>query len=309
MNLRAQASRRAFLTARRGWRTMNRFAASRIASESDTSRPLPHTSSWMQDLAYNRPWNLLLKLARVAARVAPFEARGAATILIVNWETPEVTADVVAKVLDSKPSYAKVLVIDNASGDGSAAYLRSRFGNRIRLVRLPRNVGHAIALDLGIILANSEFVVTLDSDAIPVNDNWFDTIMVPMNDKQVILCGSRSSRDFVHPIFACVRRREFVRRGLSWQPWRVRETDISDLRWGIETFDTGELLSRFLQPQERAYLERTQNLVEGLPGMTVAGVVYHHGGVTRSRHSSSEEYVDVSWRSAVAALLETRPSH
>lgn len=264
---------------------------------SDAPRPKPWESTVLDDLADNRPWNLLLKATR---RWALYRLRGDApglTVLIVNWETGPETATTLAAVRHFSPPETRVLVVDNGSTDGSVERFR-RLDPTLRLLRLPVNVGHAIALDLGTHLARTELVVTLDSDAFPLGAGWLDPVVEPFDDPAVVLAGSASKRGFVHPMYSCVRRSEFVRRRLSWQLWSVRDPQSGSV---IVGYDAGELMTPRLAPREVVLLESTPNRVDGLPGMTVSDCVYHHGGVTRARQA--EVVTASSWDLAVAALL------
>jgi hypothetical protein len=264
-------------------------------------KPKPWESSALDDLADSRPWNLLLKMTRLWGSLRlSVDSRDVVTVLIVNWETAPETETTLAAVRHFSPPETEILVIDNGSGDGSADRFR-RFDPALRVVRLPVNVGHAIALDLGTHLARTELVVTLDSDAFPLCENWLDPVTAALDDSAVVLAGSASKRGFVHPMYSCVRRSAFVRRRLSWQLWKEREHDVDSLEYGIGRFDAGELMTRRLRSDETVLLPRTPNRVDGLPGMTCADVVYHHGGVTRAVQSGGGK--SSSWDQAVAALL------
>lgn len=264
-------------------------------------RPRPWESSVLDDLADKRPWNLLLKVTR---RWALYQLRhdqqGGVTVLVVNWETGVETATTLAAVRRFSPPGTHVLVIDNASEDGSVERFQ-RLDPELRVLRLPVNVGHSIALDLGTHLARTELVVTLDSDAFPLGEGWLTPVVAPFRDPKVVLAGSASKRRFVHPMYSCVRRGAFVRRTLSWQIWSVRNHDLDTLVFGQDRFDAGELMTPRLAAHEVVLLERTPNRVDGLPGMTASDCVYHHGGVTRARQS--QEVTTPSWDRAVAALL------
>jgi GT2 family glycosyltransferase len=63
----------------------------------------------------------------------------------------------------------EVVVVDNASGDGSQALVRDRFPS-VRLVELPENVGFGAANNLGMEAAAGDLFLLLNSDAWPVGD-------------------------------------------------------------------------------------------------------------------------------------------
>jgi glycosyltransferase involved in cell wall biosynthesis len=240
-----------------------------------------------------------VKATRLWARVRlPRDRRGGVTVLVVNWETGRETATTLSAVRFFSPPGTEILVIDNASHDGSVERFR-RLDPTIRVVRLPTNVGHALALDLGIHLAATELVVTLDSDAFPLGQGWLEPVTAPFADPSVVIAGSASRRGFAHPMYSCVRREAFVKRKLSWQAWRAHERD---LEWGEGRFDAGELMTRRLRSEEVVLVPRSANRVDGLPGMTVADRVYHHGGVARAVAGMCEP-MEGSWDRAVAALL------
>lgn len=71
-----------------------------------------------------------------------------------------------AAVLDVHWTSVEVIFVDDASTDGSAAWLRALVGNdaRVRYVRLARHAGLTAALDAGYRRARGAILVTLDSD-------------------------------------------------------------------------------------------------------------------------------------------------
>jgi N-acetylglucosaminyl-diphospho-decaprenol L-rhamnosyltransferase len=62
-----------------------------------------------------------------------------------------------------------VIVVDNASSDGSPELVRDRFPD-VRLVELPENVGFGAANNAGFEVARGEWLLLLNSDAWPVGD-------------------------------------------------------------------------------------------------------------------------------------------
>jgi glycosyltransferase involved in cell wall biosynthesis len=61
----------------------------------------------------------------------------------------------------------EVIVVDDASTDGTAALFEGTLDQRIRYVRLPENRGGAVARNIGIDLATGDWIAFLDSD-----DEW-----------------------------------------------------------------------------------------------------------------------------------------
>ena len=61
----------------------------------------------------------------------------------------------------------EIVVVDDCSNDGTAQYLQARYGEKIRLIALPDNVGGAQARNVGVENARGVLIAFLDSD-----DQW-----------------------------------------------------------------------------------------------------------------------------------------
>lgn len=218
------------------------------------------------------------------------------TVVIVSWNTAEVTSDVVAAVRELSAPSVRVLVIDNGSTDGSPALLRHWPG--LDTILLRRNVGHGIALDLGLLASGTTVAVTLDSDALPLTDTWLEPAVEPVRSGRAVLAGLRSSRDFVHPVYAAVDTAAFIQRRLSFQVHITPGVTAETVRWGENAWDTGELMTRRLRRSDLHFVEPTENPLPGLPGMTAGNVVYHHGGVSRSEDPADRAHAVADWRAA-----------
>jgi glycosyltransferase involved in cell wall biosynthesis len=118
-----------------------------------------------------------------------------ATICVVNYKTP----DLIRLCLRSIRKFTKypyeVIVVDNNSQDQSLEYLK-----RLRWIRLierntnndPANgsggYAHAAALDLGLENCNTEFFVSMHSDAFVKKDNWLDDLIGYFGGDQTMAC-------------------------------------------------------------------------------------------------------------------------
>ena len=254
----------------------------------------------LDDIAVRRPWNLRVKYGRLVARIRLRWLRDGVTVIIVNWNTRDVTADVVRAVRTLSPAGTRVLVVDNGSTDGSAEMFRRWEG--IDTILLRSNAGHGVALDLGVCATRTKVAVTLDSDAIPLTGDWLDQVVEPVVARRAVLAGHRSSRDFVHPVYAALDTAAFVRRKLSFQVHRLPGMRLDEVRWGENSWDTAELMTPRLAPNEFVFVEPTENRKMGLPGNTPGGVVYHHGGVSRATDGGVTAAAVDEWRAACRAL-------
>lgn len=92
---------------------------------------------------------------------------GSLSVLIVTWRTREVTLQTVQCALDATVQRdAEVLVVDNASDDGTAEELRLRFGNhpRVRLLLNDTNRGFAAGNNQAFEASTGEIVVVCNPD-------------------------------------------------------------------------------------------------------------------------------------------------
>jgi len=89
------------------------------------------------------------------------------SIIIVNWNTKEMTArclrSVAMEIDQSVTCEYEVIVVDNASADGSVSMLRNDFA-WVRLICNEKNVGFARANNQAIAISQGELVLLLNSD-------------------------------------------------------------------------------------------------------------------------------------------------
>jgi GT2 family glycosyltransferase len=107
--------------------------------------------------------HLLLGSRRTPADSTP--DTGAASVVIPNWNGRDLLEKYLPSVLaaTSHNSRNEVIVVDNGSTDGSAAFLRERFPS-VKVVALPRNLGFGGGSNRGFEAASNDVVVLLNSD-------------------------------------------------------------------------------------------------------------------------------------------------
>jgi N-acetylglucosaminyl-diphospho-decaprenol L-rhamnosyltransferase len=88
------------------------------------------------------------------------------SVIVVNWNTCDLLAQCLASILDTRDALdVEVLVVDNASSDGSQAMVRSRFPG-VRLIENEENVGFARANNQAMALCRGRYALMINSDAI-----------------------------------------------------------------------------------------------------------------------------------------------
>lgn len=93
------------------------------------------------------------------------------SIIIVNYHSAEMVIDCINSIHSrTQGSSYEIIVVDNASGDGSVERLDAAFGDRIRLIASPENLGFGKANNLGAAQASGKYLFLLNPDTVLIND-------------------------------------------------------------------------------------------------------------------------------------------
>jgi GT2 family glycosyltransferase len=114
-----------------------------------------------------------------------------ADLIIVNYNTKKYLSLCLKSIKDftGAASNYRVWVIDNASQDGSAAYIQSIPG--IRRIFNRKNLGYGAACNQGILRGQGQYLVLLNSD-IQVTPGWLPPLIkIFQDDPQIALVGPR----------------------------------------------------------------------------------------------------------------------
>lgn len=90
--------------------------------------------------------------------------------------------DALASLLSKSWPTLEVILVDNASTDGSADAVAARFGNRLVVVRNARNEGFARGNNIGMAAAKGDWLFLLNSDAV-CDPNTIEELMRFVADK------------------------------------------------------------------------------------------------------------------------------
>lgn len=88
------------------------------------------------------------------------------SVVIPVWNRPRIVCEAIDSALAQRPGEVEVIVVDDASTDGTADHVARVYGSRVRLLRMPRNGGTAAARNAGASAATGMLLSFLDSDDI-----------------------------------------------------------------------------------------------------------------------------------------------
>lgn len=201
--------------------------------------------------------------------------RPGVTVITVNWNSLTFLRSMLDATRAMSPPDTEILVVDNGSTDGSVEYLRDR--GDVRVVRLPLNVGHGIALDVGVALVGTEHLAVLDVDAFPISDRWLDESLAALDDGAKV-AGAHMHRNFVHPCFLVTSTRLLRDHDLTFRP--VGSLARLDTRAPL-FLDVGEALSqrmivKFGGGRALHFFEVTSLRGPSMAGAVFGGLVYHN---------------------------------
>lgn len=92
--------------------------------------------------------------------------KGFSSVIIVNYNTKELTANCIRSLFNCfEPGTYEIVIVDNASADGSAVYLKSLFPS-IAIVENKKNLGFGTANNMGAAIAKGDFLLLLNSDTV-----------------------------------------------------------------------------------------------------------------------------------------------
>jgi GT2 family glycosyltransferase len=114
------------------------------------------------------------------------------SIVIPNFNGEEILGECLSSIRmnDYPKDRYEVIVVDNASTDGSVDLMEKKFG-WVRVLRLDKNYGNDESVNRGIAMAKGEYFVNLDNDT-EVDRRWLsELVKVARKEMSIGVCGSK----------------------------------------------------------------------------------------------------------------------
>ncbi|WP_051911350.1 glycosyltransferase family 2 protein [Methylomicrobium agile] len=156
-----------------------------------------------------------------------FNRPASVTVIIVNWNSGVLLDRCVAQLAEQSLKPDHILIIDNASTDGSVDFIPAIPG--VTIQKLVKNIGFAAANNLALSVCNTEFLALLNPDAFP-EPAWLEQLLAAaktypdvsaFGSKQLIY-GSDDLIDGIGDVYHCS--------GLVWRRGhRCPQSDFEEL--------------------------------------------------------------------------------
>lgn len=142
-----------------------------------------------------------------------------ATVVIPNWNGRDLLAKFLPSIVEALRHNPRneIIVVDNASDDGSAEFLESHFPH-VRVLKLDVNLGFGEGSNRGFAAANNDVVVLLNND-MRVEPDFLGPLLAPFEDELVFSVSCQIY--FSDP----AKRREET--GLTQTWWRAGQLRVS----------------------------------------------------------------------------------
>lgn len=93
------------------------------------------------------------------------------SVIVLNWNGRHLLEECVDSVLSQTFRDYETMVVDNGSTDGSAEFVRGKYGDRVRVVPLPSNRGYVGAYNAAVPQSKGTFAILLNNDT-RVEPGW-----------------------------------------------------------------------------------------------------------------------------------------
>jgi GT2 family glycosyltransferase len=195
--------------------------------------------------------------------------------VVVNYNGGDFNFTCIDSLL--RDPHIEVIVVDNASVDGSPDAIARRYGDRVALVRMTENTGFARGCNAGAAIASGPFLLFFNNDAV-ANPGMADTLRGALEDDPEI--------GVVGPVVLDAR-----------DPDVIQYTGPTIDRWGFTYDSTTGARADSLPPQR----VRECFYISGCALMIRASLFHELGGFDAGMFMFCED-VDLCWRARLAGL-------
>ncbi len=111
--------------------------------------------------------------------------------LIVTWNNEEIIANCIDTLLQYTPFDNEVIVVDNDSADNTCDLIRSRYGDKVKLIEAGENLGFSKANNVALAHATGDYIFFVNPDVVFVEDILTPMVKILETQSQVGIVSPR----------------------------------------------------------------------------------------------------------------------
>jgi glycosyltransferase involved in cell wall biosynthesis len=111
------------------------------------------------------------------------------TVLMPVYNVEAYIKESIKSILNQTYADFELLIIDDASSDASVKQIISFSDSRIKLIKKPKNLGLIDSLNLGMKLAEGQYIARMDGDDISTPDRFQKQLDVLLSNPEIKVCG------------------------------------------------------------------------------------------------------------------------
>jgi len=120
-------------------------------------------------------------------------------VVILNWNGKHLLERFLPGIIANTPDEVELIVADNASDDGSVAFLKEHYPG-VRLILLEKNYGYAGGYNRALAQVDTEYYVLLNSD-MQVTEGWLQPCIGMMEEDHGIVAVQPKIRSLENPAY------------------------------------------------------------------------------------------------------------
>lgn len=119
------------------------------------------------------------------------------SVIIPNWNGKELLKICLKSLIDQNYKNLEVFVVDNGSTDGTVEFINFKFKS-VKIIRNKINLGFARAVNQGIKLSTSDFIVLLNNDT-RLDSNFLGTLVQSLRERKEVSAVAPKVLSFSNP--------------------------------------------------------------------------------------------------------------
>ena len=118
---------------------------------------------------------VICRKGKIINQISYHNKRTKISTIIISYNTEKLISNSIRSVQNQKMSDIEIIIIDDNSSDNSIKLIEriKKYDKRIKLIKNKKNRGALYSRSLGVLNAKSNYLTTLDSDDLFINENIF----------------------------------------------------------------------------------------------------------------------------------------